>query len=149
MRHSWKLLAATSLLAGCATSDLPPAATHLATSDDYGLTKGHPIEVCLPDGERHYLSRLICPSGKRPKFDRTGNVGPRTAIPSNMSQLAKEKMLRDSMEMTPLAAGEPDYHWIDTYDVKCGAQTTIIYMDMYHCSVGRPANAPAGFGIVP
>ena len=151
MRHSGKLLAASALLAGCTTSGVPSAGDPLpsATPNDYGLTRTRPVEVCRPDGERQYLARLICPSGEHPNFERVGSVGPRTAIPTDMSQAAQEKLLRDNMEMTPLAASEPDHHWIDAYEMRCGSQTTTIYMDMYHCSVVRPSNAPAGFGIAP
>ena len=148
MRHSRKLLAASAFLAGCATSGVSSPEAPPPTSSSYGLTRSQPVEVCRPDGERHYLARLICPSGEHPKFDRSGSVGPRTAIPTNMSQAVRERLLRNNMEMKPLAAGEPDYHWIDAYEVSCGAQTTTIYMDMYHCSVVRPSSAPAGFGIV-
>lgn len=149
MRNALGLLVVTSLLAACASSGSPPGATPLAASDDDGLTQAHAVEVCLPDGERDYLSRLICPSGEHPTFDRTGNVGPRTAIPGNMSRHAKDRMLQDNLEMTPLKAGEPDYHWIDAYEVTCGTTTTTVYMDMYHCQVDRPAKTPTGFGIVP
>ena len=149
MRRFWKLLATSALLGGCATSGEPSAVAPSPAPDGYGLTRSQPVEVCRPDGERQYLARLICPSGEHPKFDRTGSVGPRTAIPTDLSQAEQEKLLRNNMEMNPLAADEPDYHWIDAYHVSCGAQTTTIYMDMYHCSVVRPGNAPAGFGIVP
>jgi hypothetical protein len=144
MRRSGKLLAACVLLAGCTTSGPPSAedASPSLPSDDYGLTR-------TPDGERQYLARLICPSGEHPDFARVGSVGPRTAIPTNMSQAAKEKLLGANLGMEPLAAGEPDHHWIDAYEVRCGAQTTTIYMDMYHCSAVRPSDAPAGFGIAP
>ena len=114
----------------------------------YGLESDQPVEVCRPEGERQYLARLICPSGKHPGFERSGSVGPRTPIPSNMSQAAQDKLLQDDMTMRPLTAGKPDYHWIDAYKVSCGSQTTTIYMDMYHCSAEPPSHAPTGFQII-
>lgn len=149
MHHSWKLLVAFAFFAGCATSGAPRVGETSSTTGSYGLDRSRPVEACRPDGQRQYLARLICPSGEHPQFDRTGSVGPRTAMPTNMSKAAKEELLRNNMEMRPLAAGEPDYHWIDAYAVSCGAQTTTIYMDMYHCSIAPSSTAPAGFGIVP
>jgi hypothetical protein len=49
----------------------------------------------------------------------------------------------------PLAAAESDYHVIDIYEVRCGADTTEIIMDMYHCHQAKPTDAPPGFTIVP
>lgn len=102
-----------------------------------------------PDGQRDYLSRLICPSGARPTFDRIGSIGPRTALPKNLSEAEEERLLRNSMAMTPLAPGESDYHWIDAYEVRCGKVSKTLYMDMYHCAASLPDRAPEGFDISP
>ncbi len=56
-----------------------------------------------------------------------------------------EQMFRDG----PLAAGEPDYHVLDHYEVRCGEIAVEVTMDMYHCHQAPPAQAPPGFTIVP
>ena len=42
-----------------------------------------------------------------------------------------------------------DYHIVDLYRVRCGAESHAVYMDMYHCKAAAPSVAPAGFSIVP
>lgn len=66
-------------------------------------SKGNPVRVFLPDGQRAYLNRLVCSDGSRPAYQRRGNVGegPYTTI-------------------------------VDLYDVACGTRMSVVYMDMYH-----------------
>ena len=114
---------------------------------DWGLTKEAAVEVCEPEGERQYLARLVCPDGAHPTFSRTGNVGPRTPLPENMSEADVADLLSAAEERRELEPGEADKHWIDAYEVICGSDMTVVYMDMYHCSTPAPAVAPAGFTI--
>lgn len=58
-------------------------------------------------------------------------------------------MLEQMFREGPLAAGEPDFHVIDLYEVRCGDAVTEVIMDMYHCHQNEPAQAPPGFEIVP
>src|SRR3546814_12072810 len=95
-----------------------------------------------------YLARLICPSGERPAFERTGNVGPRTPLPLDMSPAEQERLLAANMAMKPLSEGEVDHHWIDAYEVVCESQSTTAYMHLYHCSAAGPAQAPTGLRII-
>jgi hypothetical protein len=141
-----ELALVSTLLLGCATAggSTPGAGTPAG----YGLAAGNPVEVCMPDGERRYLARLVCPSGAHPEFSRGGSVGPRTPLPSGMSQGEMEKLLDDQLAGRPLAAGAPDYHWIDAYEVRCGTETTTVFLDMYHCNVDPPVAAPDGFTIL-
>src|SRR3972149_5236736 len=43
-----------------------------------GLSQASAINVCTPRGQVAYLSRLRCPGGRAPKFERGGRVGPRS-----------------------------------------------------------------------
>lgn len=146
MRNPWGLLFSSVILAGCAAPGTP--GPEAPAPDGYGLGPEQAVEVCKPDGERRYLARLVCPSGEHPEFRRTGNVGPRTPLPPDMSPAEQEQLLADNMAMKPLSEGEADYHWIDAYEVACQAQTTVVYMDMYHCQGDVPMQAPAGFRII-
>lgn len=107
-----------------------------------GRTKHLAIEVCQPAGERAYLSRLRCADGQAPRFERSGNVGPRHDIKPG----TPDSVLLDQMDMhRPLPPGEVDYHVIDLYEVVCSDQTHEIYMDMYHCTGPQTKAPPAGF----
>src|SRR3546814_10820204 len=86
------------------SSDLPHA------PERYGLEPEQSVEVCRPEGERRYLARLIFPSGEHPAFERTGNVGPRTPLPLDMSPAEQERLLADNMAMKPLSEGRSEEH---------------------------------------
>lgn len=102
------------------------------------------VEVCRPQGQRAYLRRLRCPDGSTPTFSRGGSGQSRT-LPKTPEEekLVAEQMFRQG----PLKPGEPDYHIIDYYDVRCGDRTTTVIMDMYHCAQPEPTQAPPGFTI--
>lgn len=117
-----------------------------ATSAAFGTTREAAVEVCQPEGERKYLQRLRCPGGSAPASTRRGSGGSRTAPKSDADQ---QKMLEQMFREGPLAAGEPDFHVIDLYEVQCGDSVTQVIMDMYHCHQSEPAQAPPGFEIVP
>jgi hypothetical protein len=114
----------------------------------YGLSKAEAIEVCEPMGQRQYLARLLCPDSRHPEFARAGNVGPRQDIPENASDEMLDAMMADMFKPRKLQPGEPDYHIVDAYEVACGEQVTVLYLDMYHCAQDRPDRAPAGFTII-
>lgn len=111
------------------------AATAKAQATDAPLgSRENPVRANGPPGEREYLTRLRCPSGSVPTFERIGSFNPAT-----------------------------DGHIIDGYEVLCdrplperdtvprgeptpGAIT--IYMDMYHSSYREMAAVP-GFTVLP
>jgi hypothetical protein len=129
-----------------ASQSASQAATPVPAPSSYGTSAAHAVEVCKPAGERKYLQRLRCPDGSVPSFKRSGSGGSRTT-PKNRAEEEKavEQMFRDGS----LAPTESDYHVVDIYDVKCGADTTEVIMDMYHCHQPEPTDAPPGFTIVP
>jgi len=63
----------------------------------------NPVRSDGPTAQRDYLARLRCPDGKAPQHRRTGNVG----------------------------YGIYGYH-LDRYEVTCGGDTSLVYMDLYH-----------------
>ena len=112
---------------GVNPGQLPPGVNPQAMGAIFGLTKQTAIKVCDPGGERDYLSKLRCPGGGTPQFNRVGNVGPRNPGPgTNMALMINSKVV--------LPAGVIDEHIIDEYEVTCaGGVKTKVYMDMYHC----------------
>jgi len=95
-------------------SKTPDKTSDSAKSPNYEKINKHPlgsfenpIRVCLPAGQRNYLSRLVCKNGNHPlSFERGGSVG----------------------------IG-PYGNMLDVYIVKCGeteAEKFNVYMDMYH-----------------
>lgn len=86
-------------------------------------SQGNPVRCDMPRGERLYLSRLRCPGGAAPKFNRDGSDG-----------------------MSPYDA------IMDIYTVTCpeadGMEPQTIYMDMYHPNYREKRPVP-GFTIVP
>jgi hypothetical protein len=137
-------LSISIIAAGCATSsDGQPEAAPSASA----ATKAadNVVEVCKPAGERQYLQRLRCPDGSAPTFARSGSGGSRTPYEEEDEKKVMEQMFREG----PLAPGEPDYHVVDYYDVRCGATEIEVVMDMYHCNQDPPTQAPAGFTIEP
>lgn len=114
----------------------------------FGLTIKDAVEVCDPAGERRYLARLICPDGQHPNFHRLGSFDERTPIPKNMSEKEYLRLAVDGLERKALKPGQPDYHITDGYEVSCGNEKVVVYMDMYHCSQPAPTIAPAGFSII-
>lgn len=91
------------MLGPCVEPDLVEISKHSLGS------KGNPIRVLSPSGERSYLKALRCADGRRPEFNRAGSVG-----------------------MGPYG------FMLDVYVVKCMAadgasdKVTKVYMDMYH-----------------
>ena len=98
----------------------------------FGLTKQRAVNVCMPDGERRFLSSLQCPDGSTPTFARRGNVGPRNPDSGELDMTAM-----DPHHVIP--PGTVDSHIIDVYDVQCSGGPSIeVFMDMYHCSDPDP-----------
>ena len=94
-----------------------------------GLTKEHAVEVCLPPGEKAYLSALRCEDGSPPHLHRLGSVGTRNQPvdpndPRTLLQMDPER---------PLGPGEPDFHIVDAVEARCQALTYTVFLDMYHC----------------
>jgi hypothetical protein len=65
--------------------------------------KGNPVRVYRPMGQRAYLSRLVCPGGASPVFQRVGSFG--RGVYGTI---------------------------IDGYDVDCSGTKHMVFMDMYH-----------------
>jgi hypothetical protein len=66
-------------------------------------SRGNPVRVYMPAGQRAYLQRLACDGGGTPGFRRVGSfgAGPYTTV-------------------------------IDGYEVDCGSAKSTVFMDMYH-----------------
>jgi hypothetical protein len=129
----------------CATN-LSKAQT--PSTESLGSSKATAIEVCMVQGEREYLSRLLCSSGQAAGFKRIGSFGNRTERPSNMSDAEFYKQAAGGfpgMRGAPLKPGEVDYHIIDGYEIACGELRQKIYLDMYHCPGPSQSVAPPGF----
>jgi hypothetical protein len=78
----------------------------------------NPVRAEGPSGQRAYLTRLRCPEGRTPTFERGGSAG-----------------------LSPYGSV------MDLYQVACDAQPTYsIYMDMYHPGYVE-SQAVAGFSI--
>lgn len=90
-----------------ATPDLP-----LGTADN-------PVRCDMPAGETAYLSRLRCPDGSTPTFERTGGV--RTG---------------------------PSGNSLDIFTINCGGTTSQIFMDMFAAGHIETRPVP-GFTITP
>src|SRR3546814_16506318 len=82
MRKFRGLVLPAAMLAGCAAPGAPAPVPHVP--ERYGLDPEQPVEVCRPAGERRYLARLICTSGARHAFERTGTAGPPPPLPTDM-----------------------------------------------------------------
>ena len=119
----------------------------------YGLSPQNPV-LCGggPPGERDYLERLRCPSGKPVSYRRHGSTstteteflnkpgirfdpGPKPPIPEEMKEFLDadfptEEMLREEVGL-------------DIYEIKCSCgahQFSAVFMDMYH----RGPSVPIG-----
>jgi hypothetical protein len=92
------------------TRDQVAAIARRANSSPLG-SKENPVRASMPEGQRAYLSRLVCPNGGPARFERTFNLGP--GIYGTI---------------------------IDEYKVRCpGQPEATIIMDMYHdWSENRP-----------
>lgn len=95
------------------------------TSATNSKTQGHPLGdsknpiLCnMPEGERAYLNRLRCEDGTIPTYERLGSYGE-----------------------------SPYKNILDGYEVKCGEQTYMVFMDMYHPGIVED-EAVSGFSIV-
>jgi hypothetical protein len=102
----------------------------------------------MPDGQRAYLARLVCPGGEHAAFRRIGSVGERTKLPDDMNPQEQERILEQILSRRPLRDGETDYHMVDGYEVACPDRTVLVHLDMYHCDAPRPRTAPSGFTLI-
>lgn len=114
-----------------------------------GETKQTAIEVCKPGGQRDYLSRLVCPGGATPAFSRLGSFGMRDELPDGASEETLLAAIDKSMSFAPHPPGSPHFHAVDRYQLTCGAQKHLVYLDMYHCGAPAPDVAPAGLTLRP
>lgn len=130
-RRSMILACLTAVMTACGgappvrapVAEAPPIGRRLRVVDDSTAPLGsenNPVRGNGPFGEREYLTRLRCPSGIAPAFERQGSTGP-----------------------------GGDSHILDAYAVTCpmGGPSLIVYMDMYHDSRERRAMAP--FTVLP
>lgn len=150
---------AASLAVGCASTTAPqpvptagPPSTESEPSpteepapppepEGPGLSKATAVEVCEPQGEREYLSRLRCADGNPPAFERLGSVGSRNPTETpEAEELATEQVIRGR----PVGPDEIDYHVIDLYEVVCAEGRYSVFLDMYHCDQPPPTVAPPG-----
>lgn len=77
---------------------------------DIETTKDAPIEVCMPGGERAWISSVACTDGTKPSAsNRSGSVGPGGTCGSV----------------------------IDLYIVRCPEKEYEVFMDMYMCPPGE------------
>ncbi|TDK32824.1 hypothetical protein [Luteimonas terrae] len=136
----------TSLFAACIAS-VGVADAHAGPVEAWGLMRETAIEVCKPQGQHHYLARLVCPDRSHPAFERSGNVGPCHDLSADTQPGEITRLTIAAMEYRPLEAGEVDHHMVDRYELTCGPQTSELYLDMYHCDAPVPQAAPAGFSI--
>lgn len=155
--RSAMIVAVSLAVASCTSAPAPPPAPRSAAAapaaqsvaTQYGVTMETAVEVCRPQGEREYLRRLRCADGTAPTFNRTGSGPPRTRATTPEQEAQALEQMRKMFLDAPLAAGEPDYHIVDLYDVSCGTTVTRVFLDMYHCYEPLPSQAPPGFTIVP
>ena len=136
-------LTIAGLVAGCAATAPAPSAVPA------GESKQSAIEVCMPSGERQYLSMLVCAAGQRPTFHRTGSVGERNPLPAGLTDKQFSALLDRSLRGAPLEPGEVDVHVIDLFELNCGEVKRQVFMDMYHCPQPEAKLAPAGFSLRP
>jgi hypothetical protein len=129
-----------TLVSSCTTATAP-----LGAEMPYGESKLASIEVCRPQGERAYLSRLMCASGAPVAFSRMGGVGLREDAQPGTPSAERMRVGNKMITYQPLSAGEPHIHIVDQYQVTCGETRTLLYFDMYHCDVPAPTRAPNGF----
>jgi hypothetical protein len=139
------LVVAASLLSSCTSTP----ALNEPEEASLGRSKFSPVEACRISGKDAYLARLVCESGDRIEIGQRGSVGPRTEMKSNATQEEVREIIRRNLQYSSPAAGEPDYHIVDAYPVKCGATVRFVYLDMYHCDKPVPVDAPRGFKLLP
>lgn len=133
------LALAAAMLGSCATA---PAGGEAAL----GETMAQAIEVCMPQGERAYIERMVCADGQAPAYKRLGSKGSRNPLPANASKEEADKALQQIRARgAPLAPGETDYHIIDIYELNCRDKTHTLYFDMYHCPTPQATVPPRGF----
>jgi len=142
------------LLAGCASRSANPPATDapsapfLACAErtlhvpeeacaDLPAGFGYSPDVALEWGDKAaagvgkvplYFGRLMCPDGTSAEGQRTGTTGSRVRSTSPPSKMPFTSDI------------------IDRWEVSCGAETAVIYTNMYRC--GRPC-VPAPFRLLP
>ena len=140
LRFAWPAALLCLACAACSTT---------APAPGLGETKATAIEVCRPQGQRAYLSRLSCPDGTAPQFHRIGSFGQRHEMSKEAAEQLTDEQRQRIMRGAPLQPGEIDHHVVDGYELSCGSTQRRVFMDMYHCGQPAPEQAPQGFGIRP
>ncbi len=86
--------------------------------------------MCLPRGEKAFLDQWRCPKGGEPRsIRRLGSIGSRnTPVDPN-----DQRLLLQMDPERPLERGEPDFHIIDAFELRCEDLTYTVFLDMYHC----------------
>ncbi|MGE5048615.1 MAG: hypothetical protein ACM3PC_08620 [Deltaproteobacteria bacterium] len=118
------------------------ACAHAAPAGPPGFarSKDRAAEVCLPPGEKAYLTGLRCPGGEAAQVKRMGPTGSRNEPvdpndPRILLQMDPER---------PLQPGEPDLHIVDAFEASCPGAVYTLFVDMYHCPA-PPQPPPGGF----
>ena len=118
------------------------ACAHAAPAGPPGFarSKDRAAEVCLPPGEKTYLTGLRCPGGEAARIKRIGAAGSRNEPvdpndPRILLQMDPER---------PLQPGEPDLHITDAFEARCSGAVYTLFVDMYHCP-SPPQPPPDGF----
>jgi hypothetical protein len=106
--------------------------------DEFGLTPTQAVEVCSPDGEREYLSRLRCPDGRAPRHTRNRSEFRNIPDTPDAERVAQGQVI----ERKSLRKGDRDYHMVDAYQLTCGHVVLEVFLDMYHCGAAKPSRAP-------
>ena len=107
------------------------AACAHAPASPRGLSKHDAIEVCLTPGVKRALDGWRCPGGDRPRqVRRLGSIGTRTdPVDPNDPRL----LLQMDPEV-PIRPGEPDFHIVEAFEMRCADLAYTIFIDMYHCA---------------
>jgi hypothetical protein len=118
------------------------ACAHAAPAGPPGFarSKDRAAEVCLPPGEKAWLTGLRCPGGEPAQVKRMGAAGSRNEPmdpndPRILLQMDPER---------PLQPGEPDLHIVDAFEARCPGAVYTLFVDMYHCPA-PPQPPPDGF----
>jgi len=122
----------------------PPAGAQAPQAVGPGMSPTSAIEVCMPEGERAYLSRLRCPGGKPP------TVLGRSPVALQQAAVGAGDVT-ESQGQRASEAGESRVRVVDRFDLDCGdaSQSLFVFLDMYHCPAPPTSAAPRGLELSP